>query len=46
MKVSELAEELGVPASSVLDQCQRFEIGASWAGAELSGSDLVILRAG
>lgn len=45
MKVSDLAEELEVPASTVLDQCQRFGIDASWAGAELSGADVVVLRA-
>ncbi len=45
MKVSDLAEELGLPPSAVLDQCQRFGIDAGWAGAELSGADLVVLRA-
>ncbi|MGN6695213.1 MAG: hypothetical protein ACTHN0_13645, partial [Aquihabitans sp.] len=45
MKVSELAEELEVPASAVLAQCQRFGIDASWAGAELGGADVVVLRA-
>lgn len=45
MKVSELAAELGVPPSSVLEQCQRFGIEASWAGAELRGADEVVLRA-
>lgn len=45
MKVSELAEELGVPASAVLEQCKRVGISASWAGAELSGGDIVVLRA-
>jgi hypothetical protein len=45
MKVSELAEELGVPASAVIEQCQRFSIDASWAGAELKGSDVAVLRA-
>lgn len=45
MKVSDLAEELEVPASTVLAQCQRFGIDAAWAGAELSGSDVVVLRA-
>lgn len=45
MRVSDLAEELDVPASLILDQCQRFGIDASWAGAELSGADLVVLRA-
>lgn len=45
MKVSELADELEVPASAVLAQCQRFGIDASWAGAELRGADLVVLRA-
>lgn len=45
MKVSELADELGVPTSAVLEQCQRFGIAASWAGAELRGADLVVLRA-
>ena len=44
MKVSELAAELEVPASAVLEQCQRFGIDASWAGAELNGTDIVILR--
>lgn len=45
MKVSELAEELGVPTSAVLEQCQRFSIDATWAGAELKGSDVAVLRA-
>jgi hypothetical protein len=45
VKVSELAEELGVPASAVLEQCQRFGIDAGWAGAELGGADVVVLRA-
>ena len=45
MKVSELAEELGVPTSAVIEQCKRTGIDASWAGAELSGSDVVVLRA-
>lgn len=45
MKVSELAAELEVPTSTILDQCQRFGIDATWAGAELSGTDLVVLRA-
>ncbi|HWJ97918.1 MAG TPA: hypothetical protein VNQ33_07135 [Acidimicrobiales bacterium] len=44
MKVSELADELEVPTSTVLAQCQRFGIDASWAGAELSGADVVVLR--
>ncbi|WP_426572336.1 septum formation family protein [Aquihabitans sp. McL0605] len=44
MKVSELAAELEVPASAVLDQCQRFGIDATWAGAELSSSEVVIVR--
>lgn len=44
MKVSEIAEEFGVPASAVLDQCQRFGIAAQWAGAALSERDLEILR--
>jgi hypothetical protein len=45
MKVSELAEELEVPPSAVLAQCQRFGIDAGWAGAELGGADIVVLRA-
>ena len=45
MKVSELAEELDVPASAVIEQCQRFGLDATWAGAELGRSDVVILRA-
>ncbi len=45
MKVSELAADLEVPTSMILDQCQRFGIDASWAGAELSGTDVVVLRA-
>ena len=44
MKVSDLAAELEVPASTILDQCQRFGIDAAWAGAELSGADVVVLR--
>lgn len=45
MNVSELAEELGVAPSTVLEQCKRAGIEASWAGAELSGSDVIVLRA-
>lgn len=45
MKVSDLAAELEVPASAVLDQCQRFGIDASWAGAELTSTDVIVLRA-
>lgn len=45
MKVSDLAEELGVPASAVLEQCQRFGLDASWAGAELKTADVVVIRA-
>jgi hypothetical protein len=45
MKVSDLAAELEIPTSAVLEQCQRFGIGASWAGAELSGADAAMLRA-
>lgn len=45
MKVSELAEDLELPASAVLAQCQRFGITATWAGAELNATDVVILRA-
>ena len=45
MKVSDLAADLEVPASTILDQCQRFGIDATWAGAELSGADVVVLRA-
>ena len=45
MKVSDLAADLEVPASTILAQCQRFGIDATWAGAELSGSDVVVLRA-
>ena len=44
MKVSDLAAELEVPSSTVLDQCQRFGISATWAGAELTGADVVVLR--
>lgn len=45
MKVADLAADLEVPASTVLDQCQRFGIDASWSGAELRNSDVAILRA-
>ncbi|MCU1371987.1 MAG: Septum formation [Ilumatobacteraceae bacterium] len=45
MNVADLAAELEVPTSMILDQCQRFGIDASWSGAELSGADLVLLRA-
>ena len=44
MNVAELAEELGLPPSAVLEQCKRAGIDATWAGADLSGSDVVILR--
>jgi hypothetical protein len=45
VKVADLASELEVPASTVLEQCQRFGIDASWAGADLSAADVVVLRA-
>lgn len=45
MKVNELAEELDQPASAVLEQCQRFGIDATWAGADLDRADVVVLRA-
>lgn len=45
MKVAELAAELEVPTSTILAQCQRFGIDAAWAGAELSGADVVVIRA-
>jgi hypothetical protein len=45
VKVADLAAELEVPASAVIEQCQRFGIDASWAGADLSAADVVVLRA-
>lgn len=45
MKVADLAAELEVPTSTILDQCQRFGIDAAWAGAELEGADVIVLRA-
>lgn len=44
MTVAALAEELGVPPSAVIEQCQRFGIDASWAGAELGTADVAVLR--
>lgn len=43
--VGELARSLGLPPSTVIEQCQRLGIGASWAGAELSEADANRLRA-
>ncbi len=45
MKVSEFADDLELPASVVLEQCARLGLAASWAGAELSTTDMVVLRA-
>ena len=45
MKVNELAKELELPTSVVLEQCLRLGIDASWAGSELSSTELVVLRA-
>lgn len=44
MNVSELAKELEVPASVVLEQCLRLGIDAAWAGSDLSAVDVVRLR--
>ena len=45
MRVVDLAQELEVPPSEVLQACQRLAIDATWAGAELSASDAIVLRA-
>ncbi len=45
MKVSELAQSLELPASAVLDQCERLGLDAGWAGAELSATDVAVLQA-
>lgn len=45
MKVNELAKELELPTSVVLEQCLRLGIDASWAGSDLGATDLVVLRA-
>ena len=45
MRIVDLAKELDVPPSEVLQACQRLSIDGSWAGAELSASDVVVLRA-
>ncbi|MCU1357384.1 MAG: hypothetical protein JWM89_2802 [Acidimicrobiales bacterium] len=45
MRIVDLAKELDVPPSEVLQACQRLSIDGSWAGAELSSSDVVVLRA-
>ena len=45
MKVNELAKELELPTSVVLEQCLRLGIDATWAGSELSATELVVLRA-
>lgn len=43
-KVSELAAELQLPASVVLEQCLRLGIDATWAGADLSPAEVAILQ--
>lgn len=45
MKVSDLAAQLQLPASVVLEQCLRLGIDATWAGAELTPADVAILEA-
>ena len=45
MRVVDLAKELEVPPSEVLQVCQRVGIEAAWAGAELGNSDVLVLRA-
>ena len=45
MKVSDLAADLDVPVSTVLAQCLRFGIDATWVGAELKTTEVAILRA-
>ena len=42
--VAGLAKSLGLPPSSVIDQCQRLGIDAKWAGAELSVADVDLLQ--
>jgi hypothetical protein len=45
VKVSELAAQLQLPASVVLEQCLRLGIDATWAGADLAPADVAILEA-
>lgn len=45
VKVSELAAQLQLPASVVLEQCLRLGIDATWAGADLTPADVAILEA-
>lgn len=45
MKVSDLAQDLDLAESVVLEQCRRLGLDASDAGAELSSTDVVVLRA-
>lgn len=45
LKVSELAGQLQLPASVVLEQCLRLGIDATWAGADLSPAQVAILEA-
>lgn len=42
--VAELARALDLPPSAVLDQCHRFGIPATWAGAGLGDDDIARLR--
>lgn len=44
MNVADLAKELGVPPSTLLDQCQQLGIEAAWAGTELTEIQQISLR--
>ncbi|HEX2578581.1 MAG TPA: hypothetical protein VHK88_19720, partial [Aquihabitans sp.] len=45
MNVADLAKDLEVAPSTVLEGCQRLGIAAGWAGAELTASEQATLRA-
>ena len=44
MNVADLAKELGVPPSTLLDQCQQVGIESAWAGTELTEIQQISLR--
>ncbi|QXC62576.1 septum formation family protein [Aquihabitans sp. G128] len=45
MNVADLAKDLGVPPSAVLERCALLSIDAAWAGADLSSAQEEELRA-
>lgn len=44
VNVADLANELGVPPSTLLDQCQKSSIEDAWAGTELTEFQQISLR--